>query len=488
MKKKILGAVLSLGAIVGLASCMEETHQHEFSKDWSSNAGGHWHACECDDRLHDSFAAHVDADKNGKCDVCTFAVEVHAEPKEEHTHSYAEAWTSNAQGHWHACSCDASLMNSFAAHVDANNDGKCDVCNADVEKQHVHTYATEWSKDATNHWHESTCDHKVVDGKAAHTLGTDGKCTTCGYGAEAENVATLKAIDVNAEAAKVYYNVGDTFSAEGIVVYETYKNTLTADTHSVAADLTGYTISVKDSSGNAVTGAFAAHGVYTVTVAKGEIKDTYEVSVGAKVYNSVADALEAGLANAGKVNSGSVIVDTDFKYAILDYCFGENYFGYTENDLTSDYDYEYHFEKLADNSIFGIKVSNYFDSNSWETTTELSSYYEPTADNMLGVDLIDFFSYNYNVYGVEALVEALYADATAETSQDFKESFSKNCDVCGVHHGYNFEFAAYLGYYFYKVEVSFTLDDATKTINKIEMKVTSSYEGCNIVNKVTVTS
>ena len=55
MKKKLLGAVLSVGAIVGLASCME-VHEHEFATDWSSNASGHWHACACDERLLDSFS------------------------------------------------------------------------------------------------------------------------------------------------------------------------------------------------------------------------------------------------------------------------------------------------------------------------------------------------------------------------------------------------------------------------------------------------
>lgn len=65
-----------------------------------------------------------------------------------------------------------------------------------LELPHVHTYATEWSSDATNHWHAATCGHEVVSGEAAHTFGgyvsnnnatteKDGTktrtCTVCGY-------------------------------------------------------------------------------------------------------------------------------------------------------------------------------------------------------------------------------------------------------------------------------------------------------------------
>ena len=427
MKKKLLGALLSVGAVLGLTSCMEEPHTHAFSDQWSSNENGHWHACTCDERLLDSFAAHVDADKNGSCDVCSH----------------------------------------------------------EVEKPHEHAFATQYSKDETGHWYDSTCDHKVTSGFAAHTEGADGVCTACGYVVTPPaNVATLKAVDAVVDKVKTYYNVGETFSAEGLVVYETYSNTLSDDTL-VVGDVSKYTINVKDSSGNAVTGAFAAFGNYTVTVAQGEISDSFEVRVGAKAYDSVEAALNVGIKNADKVNSGSVIVNTEFEYSILDYYFGDNYFGYVSNDLTSDYDYEYHFEKLADESIFGIQVSNYFDSDMWETIKTVSSYYEPTADNMLGVDLKSFFSYNYEVYGIEALIEALYTDATAETSQNYKESFSNYCDACGVHHGYKFSFGAYIGYYFYEIEVEFVLDAASESIKSVEIVAGQFYDESVVLNEET---
>lgn len=49
------------------------------------------------------------------------------------------------------------------------------------EKLHEHTYSKDWTYDATNHWHASTCGHSVVDGKAAHDFNDAHICTVCGY-------------------------------------------------------------------------------------------------------------------------------------------------------------------------------------------------------------------------------------------------------------------------------------------------------------------
>ena len=468
MKKKILGAVLSVGAIVGLASCTE-AHQHEFSKEWSSNAGGHWHACECDDRIHDSFAAHTDANKDGKCDVCTFAVEV-VQEKEEHKHSYAEAWTSNAQGHWHACECDANVMGSFAGHVDENNDGKCDVCTADVAKQHEHTYATEWSKDEANHWHESTCDHKVVADKAAHTIGNDGTCSTCGYGGTAQNVATLKGVDVVADKAKTYYNIGDELSTEGVVVYETYSNTLSADTVSSTTDLSGYTVEVEDKEGNLVTGAFAAHGVYTVTLTNGTISDSYQVSVIETVYESVADAFEVGAENNDKIASGSVTIDyLDADYVQnIEYAFGDNY-----TLVTQDGD-EQHYQILEDGTCFHISVTKY------EDMVSIYAYHDEDPANMNGVTFSTLFNYE-DVMGTSELLEKLIEMAASEAASNYKESLGSTCacEDCTAHAAYKFSFDYAFDDANNSYEVAFTLDDASKTIDMIQIKVTSESEGYN---------
>ena len=64
-------------------------------------------------------------------------------------------------------------------------------------KIHVHTFAEAWTSDANGHWHEATCEHTTeVSGKAAHSFGeyvsnndatteADGtktrECSVCGH-------------------------------------------------------------------------------------------------------------------------------------------------------------------------------------------------------------------------------------------------------------------------------------------------------------------
>ncbi len=57
------------------------------------------------------------------------------------------------------------------------------------EPTHEHTYATEWSKNETKHWHAATCGDDVWKDEADHTWndgvettnGTKFTCTVCGY-------------------------------------------------------------------------------------------------------------------------------------------------------------------------------------------------------------------------------------------------------------------------------------------------------------------
>ena len=119
------------------------------------------------------------------CDLLNKIPGFGGEEPDEHVHTYASTLSSDATGHWYAatCECDDAGTKDFAAHVDltgglnGGKDGKCDTCAYVIC---AHTYATEWSTDATNHWHAVTCgcDVAVAD-KAAHTYTEDG--CVCGY-------------------------------------------------------------------------------------------------------------------------------------------------------------------------------------------------------------------------------------------------------------------------------------------------------------------
>ena len=62
--------------------------------------------------------------------VCTFACAFGlAACGEKHAHTYSEEWQSDANNHWHAATCEhTDEKSNVAAHVDANNDGMCDIC------------------------------------------------------------------------------------------------------------------------------------------------------------------------------------------------------------------------------------------------------------------------------------------------------------------------------------------------------------------------
>ncbi|MCQ2979438.1 MAG: hypothetical protein MJ245_06555 [Clostridia bacterium] len=49
----------------------------------------------------------------------------------EHTHSFGDVWKSDDTSHWHECECGEK--SDKADHLDTNTDGKCDVCNHDME-------------------------------------------------------------------------------------------------------------------------------------------------------------------------------------------------------------------------------------------------------------------------------------------------------------------------------------------------------------------
>lgn len=153
----------------------ETEHKHSYSKEWSHDNQSHWYEATCGHALQMNLADHEDADKNGECDVCGWF-------DESHTHTFDEVnWKSDAIGHWHAATCGHTGAKKDAAeHQDANNDGSCDVCA--YTGGHVHTFDTQWSSDATQHWYKATCGHDVKDQLADHEdANLDGVCDVCGW-------------------------------------------------------------------------------------------------------------------------------------------------------------------------------------------------------------------------------------------------------------------------------------------------------------------
>ena len=134
-------------------------------------------------------------------------------------HKYSSEWKFDEKTHWHECTTKKhtdtteKIPHVFTwtektpagVHTDKVEKGVCE-CGYETERTisgtATHTYGTEWTKDESGHWHDSTCDataptHDVMKKDfAAHTFdeGVETKpadygvvgekkftCTECGY-------------------------------------------------------------------------------------------------------------------------------------------------------------------------------------------------------------------------------------------------------------------------------------------------------------------
>lgn len=134
-------------------------------------------------------------------------------------HKYSSEWKFDEKNHWHECTTKKHTDTTektphvftwtektpAGVHTDKVEKGVCE-CGYETERTisgtATHTYGTEWTKDESGHWHESTCDataptHDAIKGNfAAHTFdeGVETKpadfgvvgekkftCEECGY-------------------------------------------------------------------------------------------------------------------------------------------------------------------------------------------------------------------------------------------------------------------------------------------------------------------
>ena len=133
-----------------------------------------------------------------------------------HKHVYAGTWSKNETHHWHDAICEHKeektdyeehTFGAWSIRTEATEttDGLefriCSVCSYEETRTipalgHTHTFADTWTKDATSHWHASTCGHDVKEDVENHTFDewtirteatetTDGlefrTCSVCGY-------------------------------------------------------------------------------------------------------------------------------------------------------------------------------------------------------------------------------------------------------------------------------------------------------------------
>ena len=113
-------------------------HTHKFATDWTKDETYHWHAATCEHTTEVSGKAkhsfgdwivtkdpteEAEGSKERTCTVCGYKATEVIE-KLAHTHKFAEEWTSDSSGHWHAATCGHDVTDSKAEHQ--YTDGICE--------------------------------------------------------------------------------------------------------------------------------------------------------------------------------------------------------------------------------------------------------------------------------------------------------------------------------------------------------------------------
>ena len=162
MKKLLCMLLVMVLAVCTFAACdliNPKAHEHEYSAEWTSDAENHWHAATCDAEeacataIADQ-AAHSDEDEDNKCDVCAYVL---------HTHTFTEG----------KCECGAEDPNYVAPHTHNYVNGKCEC--GEYDPTHTHDYG------------EGVCicgdhnpDHTVEEEFTWHFAMVTATCTTPG--------------------------------------------------------------------------------------------------------------------------------------------------------------------------------------------------------------------------------------------------------------------------------------------------------------------
>lgn len=92
--------------------------------------------------------------------------------------------------------------------------------------QHTHTYSNDWSKDADGHWHVATCDDLKEGDKdykkdfAAHEWGNDDECDVCGYVRDHVSKVTLNKTELKLGLGNLEAELTATVEGGGTVKWE----------------------------------------------------------------------------------------------------------------------------------------------------------------------------------------------------------------------------------------------------------------------------
>lgn len=186
--KKVYIALLSATLALVCATILAACERHTFDTEWTWDDVYHWHQalCEHTDQVSDKAQHTLDAD--GNCTVCGYRKPTVT----PHFHEFSSQWTTDSGAHWHKCT-GCQERSDYAEHT-FGPDGKCTVCGYEkTVYPHTHTFGADWLGDETSHWHECTlCGERsdeqqhtrvaipAVPATCDHTGLTEGaRCSVC---------------------------------------------------------------------------------------------------------------------------------------------------------------------------------------------------------------------------------------------------------------------------------------------------------------------
>ena len=209
-----------------------DAHDHQ-SNDWKSNETEHWQVCTCGAVFHKAqhSGGTATCTQRATCTVCG------AEYGDALGHDFTTSWTHDDNEHWKQCSrCDkkddvsphtwdngtiTTAPTCTKAGEETYSCTKCDATKIEPIPATGHSWKSDWTSDATHHWHE--CDNKNCDvtdnaGKKGYAEHSGGKatckdkaiCEICGdsYGSPDQNNHTdLKHVDAKAATAAEEGNI-----------------------------------------------------------------------------------------------------------------------------------------------------------------------------------------------------------------------------------------------------------------------------------------
>ena len=209
-----------------------DAHDHQ-SNDWKSNETEHWQVCTCGAVFHkaEHSGGTATCTEKAKCAVCG------EEYGDVLGHDFTTSWTHDDNEHWKQCSrCDKKddvsphtwdngtitiAPTCTKAGEETYSCIKCGATKIEPIPATGHSWKSDWTSDATHHWHEcanENCDVTDNAGKNGYAEHSGGKatctqnavCEICkaGYGSpDPNNHTDLKHIDAKAATAAEEGNI-----------------------------------------------------------------------------------------------------------------------------------------------------------------------------------------------------------------------------------------------------------------------------------------